>query len=136
MELINQFQGFIGSIGFGFFFFMIFHPIYKMFKNATFFIKIPSFLITFMLSAYLYFLFLVKYTFGIMSIFYPLSIFIGICFYYCFYFESFNCLYDKTLLKIQKVIKLKIEKRFDIIINKIGRKKKYVKTSESKKQND
>ena len=136
MELINQFQGFIGSIGFGFFFFMIFHPIYKMVKNATFFIKIPSFLITFMLSAYLYFLFLVKYTFGIMSIFYPLSIFIGICFYYCFYFESFNCLYDKTLLKIQKVIKLKIEKRFDIIINKIGRKKKYVKTSESKKQND
>ena len=79
MELINQFQGFIGSIGFGFFFFMIFHPIYKMVKNATFFIKIPSFLITFMLSAYLYFLFLVKYTFGIMSIFYPLSIFIGIC---------------------------------------------------------
>ena len=136
MEMINQFQGFIGSIGFGFFFFMIFHPIYKLFKKATFFIKIPSFLIIFILSSYLYFLFLVKYTFGIMSIFYPLSIFIGICFYYCFYFESFNCLYDKTLLKIQKVIKLKIEKRFDIIINKIGRKKKYVKTSESKKQND
>lgn len=132
MELLNQFQGFLGSIGFGFFFYLAFHLIYKIVKNHSFFIKFPVFLIIFLFNTYLYFNFLVRYTFGIMNIFYPLSIFLGVLFYNTFYFNDFNKFYNYKINKMQKLIKLKKDKWF-AIISKKKRRKEHVKNIESKK---
>ena len=132
MELINQFQGFIGTIGFGFFFYMAFHLVYKIVKNSSFFIKIPAFLIMFIFTTLLYYYFLVKYTFGIFNIFYPLSFFIGILFYHYFYFLKFDDFYYKTRLKWDKLIKLKLKKLF-AIMDKKKEGKKNVKIRETKK---
>ena len=118
MELINQFQGFLGTIGFGFFFYMLFHCIYKIVKNSSFFIKFPAFLTMFILSTILYYYFLVKHTFGIFNIFYPLSFLIGILFYHYFYFIKFDDFYEKIRLKMDKLIKLKVKKLFAIIDKK------------------
>ena len=133
MELLNQFQGFIGSIGFGFFFYMFFHFNFRIYQKTSKFIKIPVFLIIFLGWTVLYFLFLIKYTYGIMNIFYPLSIFIGISFYHVFYFIKFDELYIKLSYKIDKLIKLKIAKVFDIINSKKKEKETNVKITKSKK---
>ena len=118
MGLLSQFQGFLGTIGFGFFFYMAFHLIYKIVKKSSFFIKIPLFLIMFIGTTILYFSFLVKYTYGIFNIFYPLSFIIGILFYHYFYFIKFDDFYVKLRLKLDKLIKLKVEKLFAIINTK------------------
>ena len=133
MELLNQFQGFIGSIGFGFFFYMFFHFYFRMYQKTSKFVKIPLFLIIFLGWTVLYFLFLIKYTYGIMNIFYPLSILIGISFYHVFYFIKFDELYFKLSYKIDKLIKLKITKVFDIINSKKKEKETNVKITKSKK---
>lgn len=132
MELLNQFQGFLGSLGIGFFFYMIFHPIYRIFQKASFFIKFPAFLIVFIGGTIFYFMFLIKYNYGIMNIFYPLSILIGVCFYHIFYFMPFDDFYLRTMAKVRDLIKLKRKKLF-AIINKKVKEKKHVKTIESKK---
>lgn len=136
MDLLNQFQGFIGSIGFGFSFYMVFHPYLKIINRTTIFIKICAIPLFFLIGTYLYFKFLVKYTYGILNIFYPLSIFIGVMFYHLFYYENFEGLYISLIEKISSSIKLKIHKFFDIINKKFKRRKrKDVKCSKSKKQN-
>lgn len=134
MELLNQFQGFIGSIGFGFFFNMFFHLIYKIIKKQIIFIKFPICLSIFLFGTYKYYLFLINYTYGIMNIFYPLSIFIGFVFYQFFYYPKFNMFYNRLIMKTQTLIKLKYNKWFDIIMKKKERNKD-VKAIKSEKQN-
>lgn len=136
MELLNQFQGFIGSIGFGFFFYMFFHPINNFLNQCNLFVKVVIFLSIFLFLSYLYFLFLVKYTFGIFNIFYPLSILIGVLTYYLFYYESFDRCYFVLISKISSSIKLKRKQLFDIINKKLERRRDNGKISKNKKQND
>ncbi len=132
MELFKQFQGFIGSLGFGFFFYMFIHFIYRVFQKSSNFIKIPSFLITFLIWTLLYFSFLVKFNNGIMNIFYPLSLLIGICFYHRFYFIDFDEYYLYKIEIIEKYFKLKRKMLFAIINKKI-KERKHVKTFKNKK---
>lgn len=133
MELLNQFQGFIGSVGFGFFFFLFIHPINVVFKKTTPFIKTIIFVFFFLIGTYSYFLFLVKFTFGIMNIFYPLSLVIGSLFYYYFYYEKFNGFYNRIFGCLTSMIKLKYKKLFDIIIKKLKGERKNGKLGKNKK---
>lgn len=135
MELLKQFQGFIGSILFGFFFYMLFHAVYRCLQKTSFLIKFPAFLITFLGGTFLYFIFLVKYNYGIMNIFYPLSILIGTCLYHLFYFIPFDSYYLYKIEKVKKLFKLKTKLVFDIISKKM-KEKKNVKITKSKKQID
>lgn len=135
MSLLNQFQGFIGSIGFGFFFYMFFHPLERIVKKSSLLIKGLIVLSFFLLGTYLYFLFLVKYTYGIMNVFYPLSILIGVLFYHMFYFEKFDDFYIRIINKLSLYIKLKSKKLFVIMNKKLTGRKKHGKFSKSKKQN-
>lgn len=132
MELLNQFQGFIGSIGFGFFFIMFFHFVFCMTKRFNIFLKFIIDIGVFLLFTYLYFLFLLKYTYGILNIFYPLSILIGILFYYMFYYPKFNKFYIDQLSILRKVIQLNYQRTIGIISKKI-KEKRYVKTIKNKK---
>jgi hypothetical protein len=132
MELLNQFQGFIGSIGFGFFFYMTFHPIYRALYQSNILIKTPIFIAIFLIFTYSYYLFLSNYVYGILNIFYPLSIVLGIAIYHMFYFSHFNKLYRKVFEKIEKLIKLKLKKWFDIISKK-KKEKQNGKISKNKK---
>ena len=135
MNLLNQFQGFIGSIGFGFFFYMFFHPLERSLKKTSLLIKGLIILSSFLLGTYLYFLFLVNYTYGIMNVFYPLSVLLGVLFYHIFYFEKFDDVYIRIINKLSLYIKLKTEKLFVIINKKLARRKRHGKFSKSKKQN-
>ena len=135
MDLLNQFQGFIGSIGFGFFFYLFFHPIERIFKQSSLFIRGIIVPLVFCSATYFYFLFLVKYTYGILNIFYPLSILIGALFYHLFYFEYFDLFYNNLIIKVSTYIKLKSKKLFDIIMKKLKRRKGNGKFRKSKKQN-
>ena len=127
MSLLQQFQGFIGSIGFGFFFFMCFHFIYRIFDQITIFIKGVIFLFTFLSGTYLYFMFLVEYVYGIVNVFYPLSIFIGVLFYYLFYYDDFNNYYRYLIKKVR----LKRDRLVDIIKQEM--RKRYVKNGKIQK---
>ena len=127
MSLLQQFQGFIGSIGFGFFFFMCFHLIYRIFEATNLFIKGVIYLITFLSGTYLYFLFLVEFVYGKVNVFYPLSIFIGSMFYYLFYFDSFNKYYYHLIKKAR----LKRDKVVDIIKQEM--RKRYVENGKIQK---
>ena len=127
MSLLQQFQGFIGSIGFGFFFFMCFHFIYRIFEETNLFIKGVIYLITFLSGTYLYFLFLVEFVYGKVNVFYPLSIFIGGMFYYLFYFDSFNKYYYYLIKKAR----LKRDKVVDIIKQEM--RKRYVENGKIQK---
>lgn len=127
MELINQFQGFLGSIAFGFFFTMLFQFVWNLIKKTSFFIKILIVPTCFIGTTILYFFFLVKYVYGIMNIFYPLAIFIGILFYYFFYYRDFAKYYSY----IGNRIELKRKKGIDIIKKEM--RKQYGKLFKSKK---
>ena len=134
MELIKQFQGFVGSIGFGFFFYMSFHFVYRLTNDKTIFIKGLIYLFCFLFVTYLYYLFLSNYVYGILNIFYPLSIIVGVLFYHFFFFQTFNNYYLYSVEKYKRLIKLKKKKLFDIIIyrkkrdrnGKIGKNKKSI----------
>lgn len=136
MELLNQFQGFIGSIGFGFFFFLFYHPLFLFFDKVSVFIKVPINIIIFIGTTYLYFLFLINFTYGILNIFYPFCIVTGLILYRLFYYYYFNNFYLAIFAKISKSIKLKTKKLFDIIKSSKRRKKKDGKWIKNKKQNN
>ena len=128
MDLLQQFQGFIGSIGFGFFFLMFFLAVYRFLNKINIFIKGPIFVLVFLLGTYLYFLFLVSYVYGIFNVFYPLSLLIGGMFYYLFFYDDFNKYYYYLIKKVR------LKKDNVVAIIKQEMRKKYVKNRKIQKQ--
>lgn len=118
MELLQQFQGVLGSLllggcfCFGFTFFKTFlnHKYLKI-------IWIPFQICYCLLAAYLYYLFLCVFTYGIYNFFFTLSLILGMIIYVKFYYPKLNVLFAPINEKIEKKLK-------KIKVIKIKRKKK------------
>ena len=106
MNLLQQFQGIIGSLILGGLFCFIYLCL-KSLLNHKYLIVLWMILqpLYFLLVMSLYHIFLCEFTFGIYNIFFTLSLVVGVCLYLYFYHSKIKIL----LLKVEKKIDLKIK---------------------------
>lgn len=106
MDIFQQFQVFLGSIVLG----MLFLCLWSLF-NAFFYkcrksiVRLPFETLLFVAMVYLYHLFLVEITDGVLNIFYPLALFIGCYIYQKFYSPYINPVFNRWVRKIAKMQK-------------------------------
>jgi hypothetical protein len=113
MNLINQFQGVIGSFFIGFFSLMVIHPVTYIWKRIIV-INFILILISSLILTISYYLFLTHFTYGIFNIFFIISLFGGMIIYFVFYSYHFNLIYQN----IDRLIKLKKQRKVAIIKKK------------------
>lgn len=135
MGLLNQFQGVFGSILLGGLFFFCYDLLKSIFKHHYFiWLWIIIQLIFFFTSAYLYYLFMCFFTYGVYNIFFTLSFLLGLILYHVFYASKLNFIYDKIFKKIDSFI-IKKQKQIKNLINKavnFFKKKKKLKLKRKK----
>lgn len=135
MDIRQQFQVFLGSIVLG----MLFLCVWSLF-NAFFYkqrksiIRLPFETLLFVFMAYLYHLFLVKITDGILNIFYPLALFIGCIIYQKFYSPRITPFFNKLVNKVDKLQKHLLnwfKKIYNNSKKKTKRRKKHGRTKKA-----
>ena len=132
ISLERQFQSIVLSIVFGMFFMFVYSLFYRLFNKKNFFIRFPFELILFISSTYLFYILNIIVNEGILNIYIPLFIFIGMILYKVFYDKYIMKYFNKLLNIINKLVidklKLVIKNIYDII------KKKKRKWKDAKKQ--
>lgn len=133
ISLERQFQSIVLSIAFGMFFMFSYSLFDRLFKNTKVYLRLPFELTLFLSLTYLFFILNVYVNEGIIHIYIPLFIFMGIIIYHKFYskyiLRSFENVLNFIDKKILDKIKLELKKIYDII-----KRKKRVKRNAKKQQ--
>lgn len=135
ISLERQFQSIVLSISFGMFFMFIYSLFYRLFSKRNFFIRFPFELLLFISLTYLFYIFNIYVNEGILNIYIPLFVVIGMILYKVFYDKYIMKYFNKLIDIINKLVidklKLAIKNIYDIIKNK-KRKWKDAKKQQSR----
>lgn len=135
ISLERQFQSIVLSISFGMFFMFIYSLFYRLFSKRKFFIRFPFELILFISLTNLFYILNIYINEGILNIYIPLFIVIGMILYKVFYDKYIMKYFNKLIDIINKLVidklKLAIKNIYDIIKNK-KRKWKDAKKQQSR----
>ncbi len=128
MNLLQQFQGVLGSLLLGGLFYFGLSLINAFFKHRflywVYYILTP---IYFLICVILYYLFLCYFTYGIYNFFFTISLFLGMIIYHILYLPGVN----KLLLPIKNKIDNKMKK---IKFKKFHKKKRQKKNKKARQQ--
>lgn len=130
MNLLQQFQGVLGSLLLGGLFYFFFELLKIGFNHK--YLKLIWYIVQpvyFLSAAYIYYLFLCFFTYGIYNFFFTISLFGGIIIYHLFYHPNIN----KALSPLSRRIDLKINRMREKITNHIANFKVKIKKNEKQK---
>ena len=133
MDLLQQFQGVLGSLVLGGLLLFFFHIFQALLKHKYLLVFWYIFQIVYFLGfAIGYYVFLCEYTYGIYNFFFTLSLITGSALYIFFYSEGVKRILKPIIEKIDKSIILKEDK----IKKKIKERKNKVQEKRKKKKID
>ena len=124
MELLQQFQGVLGSLLLGGCFCFVYNLLRVLFNHKFLVVVwIPLQVIYCLFSSYLYYLFLCVFTYGIYNFFFTISLISGMLIYGKFYYPKLKIIFDRIGNKIDfEISKIKLKKhkkrQKDVIENK------------------